>query len=51
MVRVKGETFNQFFNVLEEWNRNLKGCFNESSASILLAELPPEPFLDFISAR
>ncbi len=51
MVRVKGETLNQLFGVLEEWDSNFKGCFNESSASILLAELPPEPFLDFISAR
>ncbi len=42
MVRLKGETLNQLFNVLEEWDRNLKGCFNESPASVLLTELQPE---------
>ena len=36
MVEQKGETSNQLFSVLEEWERNLKGCFKESSASILL---------------
>ncbi len=46
MVRLKGETLNQLFSVLEEWDRNLKGCFKESSASILLAELPPELSLE-----
>ncbi len=44
MVRLKGETLNQLFNVLEEWNKNLKGCFNEYPASISLSELSPEPF-------
>ena len=36
MVEHKGETSNQLFSVLEEWERNLKGCFKEFSASVLL---------------
>ena len=43
MVRLKGETLNQLFCVLGEWERNLKGCFEESSVSVLLTELLPEP--------
>ncbi|MCH9665232.1 MAG: hypothetical protein K0U41_05225 [Gammaproteobacteria bacterium] len=46
MVRLKGEILNQLFIVLEEWNKNLKGCFNESPASVFLSELSPEPSLD-----
>jgi len=34
MVDLKGETSNQLFSVLEEWERSLKGCFEESSASV-----------------
>ncbi len=46
MVGHKGETSNQLFNVFEEWERNLKGCFEESTASFLLTELPPKPSPD-----
>jgi len=46
MVRLQGEILNQLFSVLGEWNRNVKGYFEESSASILLTELPPEPSPD-----
>lgn len=46
MVRLKGETLNQLFTVLEEWNKNIKGDFKESSASVLLTELLPEPSPD-----
>ncbi len=46
MVDHKGETSNQLFSVLEEWEENLKGCFKESSASVLLTELLPESFPD-----
>ncbi len=42
MVEHKGETSNQLFSVLEEWERNLKGCFKESFASVSLLESPPE---------
>ena len=42
MAHLKGETLNQLFSVLEEWNKNLKGCFKESSASVLLTELLPK---------
>jgi len=42
MVDHKGETSNQLFSVLEEWEKNLKGCFKESSASAS----PPEPASD-----
>ena len=38
----KGETSNQLFSVLEEWEKNLKGCFKESTASFLLLESPLE---------
>jgi len=33
MVEHKGKTSNQLFSVLEEWEKNLKGCFEESFAS------------------
>ena len=46
MVEHKGELSNQLFSVLEEWERNLKGCFKESAVSVLLTELPPEPSPD-----
>ena len=46
MVDHKGETSNQLFSVLEESERNLKWCFNESSVSVSLPESPPEPILD-----
>jgi len=42
MVEHKGELSNQLFCVLEEWERNLKGCFKESSASASLPEPPTE---------
>ena len=42
MVEQKGETSNQLFSVLEEWERNLKGCFKESAASVSLTESLPE---------
>ena len=42
MVRLKGETLNQLFSVLEEWNRNLKGCFKESPSSVSLSDSLPE---------
>jgi hypothetical protein len=42
MARLQGETLNQLFSVLEEWERNLKECFEESTTSVLLSELPPE---------
>ena len=42
MVRLEGEALNQLFSVLEEWNRNLKGCFKEFSAPVSLSESPPE---------
>ena len=40
MVEQKGELSNQLLSVLEEWERNLKGCFEESSASVSLLESP-----------
>ncbi len=43
MVEHKGETSNQLFSVLEEWERNLKECFKETSASVSLPKSPPEP--------
>jgi len=39
MVRLQRETLNQLFSVLEEWNKNLKGCFD--TASVSLSESPP----------
>lgn len=41
MMEHKGELSNQLFGVLEEWEKNLKGCFKESFASVL-PESPPE---------
>ena len=46
MAHLDAETLNQLFSVLEEWNKSFKGSFKESSASVLLTELPPEPSLD-----
>ena len=46
MAHLKGESLNQLFSVLDEWNKNLKGRFNESPASVLLTELLPEPSPD-----
>jgi len=46
MVDHKGETSNQLFSVLEEWEKNLKGCFKESPASVLLTELLSESSQD-----
>ena len=46
IVRLQGETLNQLFSVLEEWDKNLKGSFNESPVSVLLIELLPEPSPD-----
>ncbi len=46
MVDHKGETSNQLFSVLEEWEENLKRCFKESSAPVFLSESPPEPSPD-----
>ncbi len=43
MVEHKGKTSNQLFSVLEEWERNLKECFTETSASVLLPKPPPKP--------
>ena len=42
MVEHKGETSNQLFSVLEEWERYLDRCFKESFTSVLLPESPPE---------
>ncbi len=42
MVRLQGETLNQLFSVLADWETNLKGCFEESTAFSSLYELPPE---------
>ena len=46
MAGHKGETSNQLFFVLEEWEKNLKECFKENPASVLLPESPPEPAPD-----
>ncbi len=46
MADHKGETSNQLFSVLEEWEKNLKECFKENSTSALLPESPPEPTPD-----
>jgi len=46
MADHEGKTSNQLFSVLEEWERNLKECFKENSASALLPESPPEPAPD-----
>ena len=46
MADQKGETSNQLFSVLEEWERNLKKCFKETSASVSLPEKLPEPAQD-----
>jgi len=46
MVLLKGEALNQLFSVLEEWDRNLKGCFKESAGSVSLFESPSEPSSD-----
>ena len=43
MVRLEGETLNQLFSVLEEWNVSFKGCFEKSSASASLTEFPLGP--------
>ena len=40
------KTSNQLFFVLEEWEKNLKECFKENSASTLLPESLPEPAPD-----
>ena len=48
MMGHKGETSNQLFNVLEEWEKNLKGCFNKSPASFFLTELLSEPSPDIL---
>ncbi len=42
MVDHKGKTSNQLFSVLEEWEKNLKGCFEEPLASVSLLESPFE---------
>ncbi len=44
MVHLKGETLNQLFSVLEEWDKNLKGCFKESTTLVLPSESPSESF-------
>ena len=46
MADHKGETSNQLFSVLEEWERNLKRCLKESSVSVSLPESLPEPTPD-----
>ncbi len=46
MVRLERETLNQLFSVLEEWERNLKGCFEEYPVSVSLPELLSEPSPD-----
>lgn len=46
MVEHKGELSNQLFGVLEDSERNLKGCFKESAASVSLTESLPEPAPD-----
>ena len=42
LVRLKGVDLNQLFDVLADWNRNLKGCFSELEDS----EGDPEPLPD-----
>ena len=46
LVEYKGETSNQLFNVLEEREKNLWGCFKKSAASVSLPESLPEPAPD-----
>jgi hypothetical protein len=46
MARIKGDTLNQLFSVLEDWDRNLKGCFKECPSSILQTKLLPDPSPD-----
>ena len=46
MADHKGETSNQLFSVLEEWEKNLMGCFKETSGSVSLPEPLPEPTPD-----
>ena len=46
MADHKGKTSNQLFSVLEEWEKNLKGCFKESSVSVSPHESLPEPAPD-----
>jgi len=46
MVRLEGDTLNQLFNVLEEWNENLKGRFKEPPAPVLSSQSLPELFPD-----
>ena len=42
LVRLKGVDLNQLFDVLADWNRNLKGCFAELEDS----EDDPDPSPD-----
>jgi len=46
MADHKGKTSNQLFSVLEEWERNLKECFKETSASVSLPDPLSEPTPD-----
>jgi len=48
LERLKGETLNQLFSVLEEWNRNLKGCFEESTAPVSLSKSSHEHSPDIL---
>ena len=46
MADHKGKTSNQLFSVLEEWERNPKRYFKETSASVSLPEPLPKPTPD-----
>ncbi len=46
MVGHKGETSNHLFSVLEEWERNLKGCYKKTSTPVSLPKSPLKAAFD-----